>query len=274
MCADLGPTRLSRAAAASSAVPVVLSPVTINNHGGTCGYQEPAWLRLFTDTDNPPRPAGRLLKRLKELRDLDDAVADPYFHLVDGGISDNLGLRGVLDYMEAFEALRLAGLPTPLDHVQRIIIFVVNSKTSPSNKWNLSERSPGTIATLTQAAGVPIDRYSGESVELLRDIDARWTSYREIRDSSAFAGSKDPKLAYIGNVPNADIYVIDVSFQALKDKSEKNYLDQLPTSLSLPPEAVDRLRAAAGTIILESPDFQKMLKDAGTRMVVQPKQNP
>jgi NTE family protein len=35
MCADLWPIRLSRAAAASSAVPVVLSPITINNYGGS-----------------------------------------------------------------------------------------------------------------------------------------------------------------------------------------------------------------------------------------------
>src|SRR6201987_2649909 len=50
MCADLGTIRLSRAAAASSAVPVVLSPITINNYGGSCGYQKPAWLRPVTDT--------------------------------------------------------------------------------------------------------------------------------------------------------------------------------------------------------------------------------
>ena len=58
MCADLGPIRLSRAAAASSAVPVVLSPITINNYGGSCGYREPAWLQPFTDTAKPTA-AGR-----------------------------------------------------------------------------------------------------------------------------------------------------------------------------------------------------------------------
>ena len=36
VCSDLNAVPLSRAAAASSAVPVVLSPVTINNYGGTC----------------------------------------------------------------------------------------------------------------------------------------------------------------------------------------------------------------------------------------------
>ena len=270
MCADLDTFRLSRAAAASSAVPVVLSPLTINNYGGRCGYREPTWLQQFADASKPPRPAGRILKRLQELRELDDAVEDQYFHLVDGAVSDNLGLRGVLDYMEAFEALRAAGQPTPLDHVRRIIIIVVNSVSFPSTNWNTSENPPGTLAILTKAAGVPVDRYASESVELLRDIDARWTALREVRDSLAFAKDKDPKLSYVANVPNADIYVIEVSFQALKDKAERAYLNQLPTSFVLPDEAIDRLRAAAATIILDSPDFREMLKDAGARIVDRP----
>ena len=267
MCADLGPFKLSRAAAASSAVPVVLSPITIDNYGGSCGYHEPEWLRPFTDTDKPPRPAGRILKRLQELRELDDAAEDRYFHLVDGAVSDNLGLRGVLEILETFEALRAAGQPTPLDHVRRIVIFVVNSVSTPSTKWNMSENPPGTLAILAKASGVPIDRYSSESVELLKDIDARWTAMRELRDSVTLATNKDPKLGRLVNVPDADIYIVDVSFEALKDKAERDYFNQLPTSFFLPDEAIDRLRAAASTLILESPDFQKMLKDAGARVV-------
>jgi NTE family protein len=69
------------------------------------------------------------------------------------------------------------------------------------------------------------------------------------------------------NAPNADIYVIDVSFRALKNKAERDYLNQLPTSFVLPGEAVDRLRAAAASTILESPDFREMLKDAGANIV-------
>jgi len=267
MCADLGPIRLSRAAAASSAVPVVLSPITINNYGGSCGYQAPAWLRALTDRPNVPRPAARYMKRLQELEALANGVEDPYFHLVDGGISDNLGLRGVLDVLETFEAMHEAGLRTPLDHIRRIIIFVVNALSTPSTQWNTSEDPPGTVDILIKAAGVPIDRYSGEMVEQLKDIDARWNALRQMRDSAAFAKGKDQAMTYVVNAPNAEIYVVDVSFQALKDKSERDYLNQLPTSFHLSDEAVDRLRAAAATIILESPDFQKLLKDEGARMV-------
>jgi NTE family protein len=261
MCADLHPIRLSRAAAASSAVPVVLSPITINNYGGSCDYQQPPWLRAFAELPNPPRPAARALNRLQELQSLDNGVEDPYFHLVDGGISDNLGLRSVLDVLETFEALHEAGQPTPLDHIHRIIIFVVNSLSIPSTKWNKSEHPPGTIDVLIKSAGVPIDRYSGEMVEQLKDIDARWRTLRRIRESGAFAKDNGPPMTEIMNAPNADIYVVDVSFKALQDKSERDYLNQLPTSFTLPGQAVDRLRAAARTLILNSPDLQQALRD-------------
>jgi NTE family protein len=270
MCADLHPIRLSRAAAASSAVPVVLSPITINNYGGNCGYQQPPWLRAFADLPEPPRPAARALNRLQELQALDNGAEDPYFHLVDGGISDNLGLRSVLDVLETFEALHEAGQPTPLDRIRRIIIFVVNSLSIPSTKWNESENPPGTIDVLIKSAGVPIDRYSGEMVEQLKDIDARWNTLRQLRGSVALAKDNNPSMTQIVNAPNADIYVVDVSFKALQDKSERDYLNQLPTSFHLPDEAVDRLRAAARTLILNSPYLQQALSDEGARIVDRP----
>ena len=56
----------------------------------------------------------------------------------------------------------------------------------------------------------------------------------------------------------------------LQDKAELDYLNQQPTSFVLPPEAVDRLRAAAGTIIMASPEFQRLLKDVGAKVVTDP----
>ncbi|MFC0396859.1 patatin-like phospholipase family protein [Paraburkholderia rhizosphaerae] len=270
MCADLGPFKLSRAAAASSAVPVVLAPITINNYGGTCGYEEPAWILSLVKTDRKQRSASRILNRLQDLREIVDATQNPYLHLVDGGVADNLGLRGVLDFIGTFEALHEAGQPAPLDNVRRLIIFVVNAASSPSTSWNLSERPPGGIRTLVQAVGVPIDRFSAESVELLQDIKARWALLRQIRHSDAFADNKDPALAQAVEAPDTDIYVVDVSFDALSDKSERGNLNQLPTSLALPDDAIDRLRSAARTIILASPEFQEALERAGARIIDPP----
>ena len=83
------------------------------------------------------------------------------------------------------------------------------------------------------------------------------------------AANKDPAVAAALRVPNAEIYAIDVSFAALKDKAELDYLNQQPTSFVLPPEAVDRLRAAAGTIIMDSPEFKRLLKDVGAKLVAE-----
>jgi NTE family protein len=267
ICSDLNAVPLSRAAAASSAVPVVLSPVTFNNYGGSCKTITPPWLKPFLDTDNPPRPAARAIRSLKAEQAFRDSVHRPYLHLVDGGVSDNVGMRAVLDSLEVLEALHEAGVPSPFDSARRIIVFIVNSLSSPPTNWDESENPPGTLDVLLKAAGTPIDAFSHEAGELLRDTAARWRTLRRVRDSAAMAANKDPAVAAALRVPDAEIFAIDVSFPALKDKAELDYLNQQPTTFVLSAEAVDRLRAAAGTIIMDSPEFQRLLKDVGARIV-------
>ena len=269
ICSDLDTVPLSRAAAASSAVPVILSPVTLNNFGGTCNYRMPGWAEEFKESPTTPRPAARALKRLRELRSYGDGASRPYLHLVDGGLSDNLGLRGVLDIIETFEALHALGQPTPMDHVRRLIIFLVNSKTSPKTTWDKSENAPGSVALLIKATGVPIDAYSSDTVELLKDIEARWQALRKLRISAALSTESDPVIKEVIQAPDMELYVVDVSFQALHDTEESEYLSNLPTTFALSDAAVDRLRAAAGKIILASPEFQRVLRDAGARVVTE-----
>ena len=183
-------------------------------------------------------------------------------------------MRGMLEQLDDLEALHLLHQKTPLDRVRRIVIYVVNSLSAPENTWGKSENAPGTFAVLLKATGVPIDHYSYEAVEMIKDTAARWASLRAIRDSGAVTDNGNPMLAEILTVPNAEIYVVDVSFAALKDKAERAYLNDLPTSFVLSAEAVDRLRAAAGEIILESPEFQLFLKDMGERIVKPPAGRP
>jgi NTE family protein len=269
LCSDLNAVPLSRAAAASSAVPVVLSSITINNYGGTCNAKFPEWMQLFTGP-NPPRPAARAIPLAHPIASLRRQRHRPYLHLVDGGVSDNVGMRGVLDALELVEALHEVDVPTPLDHVKRIIVFIVNSLSSPPTNWDESETPPGTLDILLKATGVPIDHFSYESAELLKDTAAHWRTLRLIRDSAAMGANKDPAVAAALRIPNAEIYAIDVSFPELTDKAELDYLNKQPTSFVLPAEAVDRLRAAAGTIIIGSPEFQRLLKDTGLTIIADP----
>jgi len=267
LCSNLNDVPLSRAAAASSAVPVVLSSITINNYGGTCDNKFPPWMKLFMDSKNPPRPAARAIREIRAAQAYGDSKNRPYIHLVDGGVSDNVGMRGVLDALEVLEALHDAGVPTRIDDARRIIVFVVNSLSSPPTDWDKSESPPGTIDILLKATGVPIDHYSFEAIELLKDTQVRWETMQSIRERPAVANARDPELDTLTRVPNAEVYAIDVSFPMLADKAEFDYLNQQPTSFVLPPEAVDRLRAAAGTIIMASPEFQRLLHDVGARIV-------
>ncbi len=58
--------------------------------------------------------------------------------------------------------------------------------------------------------------------------------------------------------------------KAFYPEPARAFLNQQPTSFVLTPEAVDRLRAAAGAIIMASPEFQRLLKDVGAQVVADP----
>jgi len=267
LCTDLSNIRLARAAAASSAVPVVLSSITIDNYGGTCGYRPPPWAKLFLDNPDPPRPAARTVKRLQELEAFADREHRPFLHLVDGGVSDNVGMRGVLDVLSTFESLHAAGEKTPYDHVRNIFLFVVNSLATPPNDWDLRENPPALFDVLIKATGTPIDRYSYDTVETLRDIQARWASMREVRDAIKTYPALGDRLPSVMRAPDITIRVVEVSFGVLPDKGERDYLNTLPTSFVLDDEAVDRLRVAAKNAILVSPEVQRLIKSNALRMV-------
>ena len=47
ICSDLQPMKIARAVAASSAFPILLTPITLRNYAtpnSPCGYQEPVWV--------------------------------------------------------------------------------------------------------------------------------------------------------------------------------------------------------------------------------------
>jgi NTE family protein len=269
ICSDLDAVRLSRAAAASSAVPVALSPVTLNNYGGTCDYA-PAIAMQIASQGLDDRAAARAKRQANEWLAFADGASRPYIHLVDGGLADNVGMRGVLTVLDIMEARHAAGLPTPFDHLQRIVVIVVNSATEPRTDWDRKESPPGPVDLLLQSSGVPMEHYSFESMELLRDRAEGWRLRRDLLESVAFKANTDPAIARKLRAPDIDLYPIDVSFGALKDRAEFEYLNGLPTSFVLPSEAVDRLRAAARKLVTDSPEFQRLLKELGAKIEAAP----
>ncbi|MET0350549.1 MAG: patatin-like phospholipase family protein [Rhizobacter sp.] len=259
ICSDLGTVRLARAAATSSAVPVVLTPVTYRNYGGRCAAPHPAWVDDVARLDKPNRPAGRALLRYRDIQSLEDSANRPYLHIVDGGVSDNLGLRGMLEAFEEIEASPRFQQAINFQSLRHIVVIAVNSRSAPSTDWDRSPTPPGLVAELLQSSSVPIDHFSYESVELLKDIAFRWAQVRKLRVAEAQLGGLS-KAAAEASVQKLTFDTIDISFDAVTDEAERAYFMNLPTSFQLPDEAVDRLRDLGGRLLRESPKVKALLR--------------
>lgn len=262
LCSDLNKVRLSRAAATSSAVPVVLSPVTFNNYGGTCDYEYPAWVKDVANPQSRVRPSGRALQRYREMQDFQKSEERPYIHLVDGGVSDNIGVRGVLEAIEEFAASARFRGDVGFDVIGRVLLVVVNSHSSPSTHWDLDENPPGFAVQLLQSAGLPIERYSFETIETMKDIAEIWRWRRELKIAHMRLDGI-PKEQAEASVPEVTLRVFDVSFDAVDDPEERDYLMNLPTTFVLPAEDVDRLREVAGRLLRQSEEFQSVVQELG-----------
>jgi|LGOV01.1.fsa_nt_gb NTE family protein len=262
LCSDLNKVRLARAAATSSAVPIVLSPVTFNNYGGNCGYQYPAWVRSVADPENRARPAGRALQRYREMQDFQNSKDRPFIHLVDGGVADNIGVRGVLEALEELAASAAFRGEVGFSVIRRIVLLVVNARSSPRTDWDRRESPPGTVAQLLQASGVPIERYSFETVETMKDRAAIWKWRRDLLVTQArLAGATKEEAE--GRAPKVTLHVLDVSFDAISDPKERAFFMNLPTSFVLPAEDIDRLREVAGRLLRQSAEYETIVHELG-----------
>lgn len=260
LCSDLGKVRLARAAATSSAVPAVLSPVTYYNYGGNCNAVMPAWVKDVTNPAGPTRPAGRALLRYRDIQNYENSTNRPYLHVVDGGVSDNLGLRGLLEALEEVETSPAYQREIGFKEIRRIVVVVVNSRSAPDTDWDRYPNAPGIISQVFQSSSVPIDHFSYESVELLKDIAQRWADKRELEIAERRLDGMSKAQAEAA-VPKLSFDSVDVSFDSIENPQERSYFMNLPTTFVLPPEAVDRLRDLGARLLRESPTFQQVLKN-------------
>jgi NTE family protein len=249
LCADLSRFRLSRAAAASSAVPVVLSPVTLDNRGGTCGYRAPDWVADALQRPDPLPSGNRLVLRLREMEHRRDGRARPYVHLVDGGLSDNLALYGPVELLQELMASPRYRAATGVDRVRRVAVVVVNARSARRFDWDQLPYAPGALALLEQSIRVPMSHYSTEAVAALQDTAALWQLQAQLDAAARRADA----------LPAVEFSLVDVSFEAVADPALRESLQGLPTTFVLPDEAVDRLRAAAAQVLRESPAFRQFV---------------
>ncbi|HSN38893.1 MAG TPA: patatin-like phospholipase family protein [Burkholderiales bacterium] len=245
LCSDLSQYPLARAVAASSALPVVLSPLTLRNYGGQCGYAEPEWVGAALENRSA---SARRFYKAAEVRSYLDSVARPFVHLLDGGITDNLGLRGMLDRAILHEGPLGLAQSLGVKEIRKAVLITVSAETGPDLSRDRSESVPTVSQVPTAIKDVSINRYSFETTELLKSSFDEWAKQmREHRPAGAENGF--------------NFYLIEVTFDALQDSAERGYFSGIPTSFNLPAETVDRLRQVAARLISESGDYQRLMRD-------------
>ena len=238
ICADLLQVPLGRAVATSTALAPLLTPITFENRGGTCGRKAAPWVAAAEAASRETETPGRALLRARALQSYADP-ARPYIHIFDGGISENLGLAELL---RAFELLRVDPDETVLPSLRRarkVVVIAVNALRFPEVDWDRSEAPPGKGTLSDQMWSIPVDRITLDGVEQVRDKLAAWQ-----------AGS-----------PQRRAYLAQVTFENLKDPAERRYFQGVKTRLQLPKEQTDKVREVGGRLLREAPAFQRLLAD-------------
>jgi NTE family protein len=246
ICSDLASVPLSFAVAASSAVPIALSPMTLKNYSDHCNGP-----RQDLHERGPSDYRVRLLRDSQ--RSYLDAKERPFIHLVDGGLSDNLGLRGLLDRAQADGGLRGAVRPGAGAAIEQLVIVAVNAERDPSEQIDASERVPSTFQVLDALLFGTGARATQETLGLLSDTAQAWR--RELTRTAP--DGQDPFA------PQAQIHVINVNLRDVPEPLGRRTLLQIPTAFSLPKEDVVRLIEAGRHTLRASAQFKVLLQSLG-----------
>jgi NTE family protein len=245
LCSDISDYPVARAVTASSAVPILFEPVVVENYQN-CKKEKPAWLiaaekRAAGDPELSLAVAGLNSYFKKDRRQ--------YAHFVDGGITDNLGLRAL------YEIIEISGGPKvfveqKLDRKppRRLVVISVNASTDPEPQMDVSNKQPSLKETISAMSDVQLHRYNVATLELMEKSVKRWA-----RDLSSPGRPVKP-------------YFIQVGFRDIQQPERQQFFNQVPTSFSLTDEQVDELIAAGRELLRHDPDFQRFLAGLdGTR---------
>ena len=241
ICADLQALPIAYAVAASSAVPMLLSPISMRNNAGTCGLETPEWLEtaLSAPRDHPRR--YRLARSIAELGDPEK----PFLHLVDGGISDNLGLRAGIDLIELAGGWTEANERLNVDFTDTLVVISVNAETDPDPTIDLSGAAPGFANLMNAVSGGQIRRYNFETLLLTQELLER------LRREAAEAGTA------------VETFLVEVSLENLPHEEDRRYFKRIPTSFKLSDQQVDELIWAGRELLVDSKDYARLVEAVG-----------
>ncbi len=239
LCSDLSSYPVARAVTASSAVPILFNPVVVENFPD-CKETLPDWLvEAEQRASNNPEVA----QIVDDLQSYFTKENRRYAHFVDGGITDNLGVRAL------YEIIEIAGGPKAIHEwldlkpPRRFAVIIVDASTDKEPKMVASNKHPSMTETVDAMTSIQIHRYNTATLELMKQSVTRWANELSTPERSVTP------------------YFIQVGFKDIQDPGAKQFFNQIPTTFSLSDEQVDRLIAAAGELLRNNPEFRQFVAD-------------
>ena len=239
ICSDLASLPVARAVAASNGFPVLFGPVTLRNYRGPdCPVRSPV------PPDAWERAQGNLRTRalLENLYRYSDGRRVPWIHLMDGGISDNLALRVLLNDMLLLD-LRMDRFAAGLLPIRRILVVSVDGQATPNPNWPRQRVVSGIGQIISAVTSTQIGAYNIETliaVESTIDDLVHQLKVLRCRQGPVINGFACDDVA---------AKVLRVSLSDYPDPETRSRLTAVRTGLTLPREQVDALVAAGRTMI-------------------------
>lgn len=242
ICSDLGGFPVSHAVTASSAVPIVFPTIRLRNFAGRCGFELPE--RARAPEQERQTTLGRLVR--EDVRTAyTNAEARPYIHLLDGGISDNLGLANAVAALSAVDDPGRAAREIRHENVRLILIGTVNAEVQTERPWDQADKAASARQVVSGPSGAQIHNANRITLELAKQEFSGWA--RELSRQGA----------------PVRFELVDVSFGKLEDPAEREFLQGIETSFNLSDEKVDRLIAAGRRLVRDSPEMGRALRHLG-----------
>jgi NTE family protein len=145
--------------------------------------------------------------------------------------------------------------------VRRVVVITANAKTKPRKEWDRHKAAPGLLDVLSFVASGPMDNYSFDTVQLIRDFfiqqnqDAKgWA------DCKSLLQAKCPAATMPGVLDSVDLHAAELSFDALDDEALRVCMENLPTSFYLPVATVTLLRQVGRLLLMKSEDFRQTMR--------------
>jgi NTE family protein len=241
LCSDIATFPIARAVAASSALPVVLSPITVWDYRDACPISSSTATPAGGEGSNHPSKATKT-----------DPAAIRYVHLLDGGLADNLGARGTPDFVERAGGIIGTTRISGYRGVRKAVFIMVNAETASQPMQDRSPDVPGVVRAITALVDIPINHYSSETLSRMRATVVAWE--REVKNAT------DAERADVF-VRDAKFYLIEISLAAAPDPTERERFMNVPTTLTLDQGAVQMLIDYGRKALRESPEFKTLMRD-------------